>query len=92
VVGVLAMEKTSKAWEKSVLGVVRCVPSCFLQSLHDGLPKRVKQLLDAKGGPIAKQNLQIVYNGERYYLFLVTVGNVQYGSAFFLFLIFFFLF
>ena len=86
VVGVLATEKTSKAWEKSVLGVVRCVPSSFLQSLHDGLPKRVKQLLDAKGGPIAKQNLQIVYNGKRYYLFLVTVGNVQYGSAFFILL------
>ena len=47
-------KRTLKSWEAAVLGVVRRVGSSFLQALHDGMPKRLKRLLDAKGGPIGK--------------------------------------
>ncbi len=53
-VGLTATQKQLKAWGKSVLGVVRRVKGAFLQSLHDGMPKRIKMLRDAKGGPIKK--------------------------------------
>lgn len=53
-VGVSARKLQLKAWENSVLGVVRRAKGTFLQSLHDGMPKRLKQLRDAKGGPIPK--------------------------------------
>ena len=53
-VGTSARKRQLEAWGNSVLGVVRRVKGTFLQSLHNGMPKRLKQLRDAKGGPIAK--------------------------------------
>jgi len=53
-VGVSATEPEKRAWSKTVLGVVRRVKRPFLQSLHDGMPKRLRKLRDAKGGPIPK--------------------------------------
>ena len=53
-VGVTAKAPQLKAWGAAVLGVVRRVRSPYLQGLHDGMNKRRKQLIKAKGGPIGK--------------------------------------
>ena len=53
-VGTTCDAKTLKAWGAAVMGVVRRVPSSFLQRMHAGMFKRRLQLLKAKGGPIPK--------------------------------------
>ena len=52
--GALWLPHLPQAWQGAVLGVVRRVRSPYLQALHDGMNKRRKQLIKAKGGPIGK--------------------------------------
>lgn len=53
-VGTNATAADLRAWEGVVVRVVRSTPSPFLQRLVSGMPGRILELLQKKGGPISK--------------------------------------